>query len=1236
MIVVDALDEADPSRDRGHFELPIMPRQWPAHVYVIATARANPGRVPTYLRYWARREEATRVDLSPYLPPEAVRDLVAESPEPALQARAQDDAFIRRLRQVTGGYPLYLTHLLDELERTVGSEEDAGGGSTSVDLLSSVPDSFAAYVRDRLNLDGLSETLYDDGQAAKLLDLLAVAEGALATRDLLSEDLTGYASSRQLEGLPWRVTRWLSIRQDEGEAQNGSRLYAFAHPKIAEVYRDESAGGGVGAQKMLAKYGLRWAETGSRYALRHTARHLRQIGDHDGLYDLLRDEDFWCAQVEAFGGYDATYQAFREGIGAYVNRDGETPEDDARLCRLALDAGLVAQEAQKSATEAFRWAEEGRMADALQRIEVLDEKRYFLAALRLLWIEADRQAARPGPERSMELALRVLSAVEARIKPGTQTIDWSDFASRGFMTWWTGHMLGAMPELCISRMVVRSSEMKQIAQSLTEQIGKKEGPIENSLSQLVLEVTRQIDYDRERADALLDIAQALIAAGDEAQAQAVFQEALDVAGKINYDGVRVSMLSRIAGALAAAGDMRWALEVTNTVDDGWHAKILAGIAGALAAAGDEEQAQAVLDKALEVADTIDDEVRAGALSMIAETLATTGAKEQALKAADMIDHDRVRAETLSRIAGALATARAGGQTHFVSEKAPRVADATDDRWRPETLSRIAGDLAAAGDEEQAQAVFEQALEVADVIDNSEMRAGALSEIAGDLATAGDMEQQAQAVFQEALEVADVIDNSEMRAGALSKIARGFAAAGDMEQALKIADMIDDDRVRTGPLSKIARGFAAAGAKEQALKTADMIDHDDVRVWALFKIAETFATSGDMKQALEVVDTIDDEVRAGALSMIAETFATTGATEQALKTADMIDDDRVRAETLSRIAGDLAAAGDEEQAQAVFDQALKTADMIDDDRVRAETLSEIAGDLATAGDMEQQAQAVFQEALEVAYVIDNSEMRAGALSEIARDLATAGDMEQQAQAVFREALEVAITIGYPKTRAWALSKIAVNLTAAGAKERALKIADIIDDDEVRSRALSKIAAGFATAGDMERALKIADMIDDDEVRSRALSKIAAGFAAAGDEEQAQAVFEQALEVADTVDEGEMRAEVLSKIAEAFAAAEEVEMATNQFSKFELSRDAWVQYLSDWRTALLHYERTTRSPHLRKSLRKSFTLYPFDLEVSFSGIYTLVQAHVQAGTMEYARAIVRQCPELGLDILLQGFE
>lgn len=107
---------------------------------------------------------------------------------------------------------------------------------------------------------------------------------------------------------------------------------------------------------------------------------------------------------------------------------------------------------------------------------------------------------------------------------------------------------------------------------------------------------------------------------------------------------------------------------------------------------------------------------------------------------------------------------------------------------------------------------------------------------------------------------------------------------------------------------------------------------------------------------------------------------------------------------------------------------------------------------------------------------------------------------------------------------------------------------------------------------------------------------------GDSEQARSIFEKARERITTISHAGKRARAVSHIA-LHLAASKVVVTTDEISEFVLSRDEWSDYLSTWREAVLHHERT---PIPR--LRKSFKLYLFDLEVSFIGIYTLVQAHV----------------------------
>ena len=103
--------------------------------------------------------------------------------------------------------------------------------------------------------------------------------------------------------------------------------------------------------------------------------------------------------------------------------------------------------------------------------------------------------------------------------------------------------------------------------------------------------------------------------------------------------------------------------------------------------------------------------------------------------------------------------------------------------------------------------------------------------------------------------------------------------------------------------------------------------------------------------------------------------------------------------------------------------------------------------------------------------------------------------------------------------------------------------------------------------------------------------------------------------------------MEEIAEKQAEDDQADAFADHLPTLELLHSGWTDFLSTWREALLEHEEDPRT-----LLRQSLTLYPFDAEAAAEGAYSLVQAHVQAGAMDLAEAIARECPELDLDVLV----
>jgi hypothetical protein len=227
----------------------------------------------------------------------------------------------------------------------------------------------------------------------------------------------------------------------------------------------------------------------------------------------------------------------------------------------------------------------------------------------------------------------------------------------------------------------------------------------------------------------------------------------------------------------------------------------------------------------------------------------------------------------------------------------------------------------------------------------------------------------------------------------------------------------------------------------------------------------------------------------------------------------------QAEALARMAGSLAGAGLQQQAEVVAGQAEAVARSITSPREQADALALVAGVLADAG-LHQQAEAV-------ARSITSPGNQAWALAAVAEALAGAG-LHQQAEALAR-------SITSPDGQAWALARVAGALAGAGLHQQAEAVARSITTPGVQADALAQVAEALAGAGLHQQAEAVARSITSPDGQARALAQVAWALAGAGLHQQAEAVAGQAEAVARSITSPGEQAWALARVAEALAGA-----------------------------------------------------------------------------------------------------
>ncbi|WP_022836932.1 ATP-binding protein [Salisaeta longa] len=1169
------------------------------------------------------------------------------------------EAYVEAVAERSEGNPLYLKLLVEALFQ----------GEMTVGDVSALPSEMGTMYRTAVRRVTDGGTNQD---AVDLLHLLAAAKAPLPP-DALGEllginsmraDAAVHATKELLREAPPETLYPTS----EDAPEEAVQLF---HDSLREWLQEAHAAGCQAMRDHLAKMTAEWDkrqnETARRYALRYGAVHQRTAERPDALWKLLSDPTYRNAQVNAFKQYDATYDAMQHGLDVYATQNGATPESDVRLARLTLDAGIVSQEAQEDVTQAFRWAEAGRMNDALQRIEVLGEEKYFLAILRLLWIEADRQAKRPEAEQVSEKAIDVLDALDDRIPSGTEAINWSKFAHPDFITWWVERVLATFPDLGISGILSRTDDyscgkvVKQICEKIINDSNHKRKLNNNFIDSILLNIKYYV-YVLGLINFLLYIIQniknklvycksasiialSLFKIGYKKESQLFFEDAYTITQTIEDSKARDESFESLSSALAKAGQLDTVSAIIKMIDSDWMSAIAHGnLAFAQAKEGNIDEAYATTQE---------------------------------------IEGEIGYAIALSKLATGLAKGRYEQQSRSTFEKARTAASTiVSDEVRTIELSNLASDLAEAGYTRQSQLVFDQIHLTVRAIRSNEERARTLTRLATILSEAGHIER-AKSVLEEAGATLLMMRSNWMSTNVIEGIAYAQVKARRLGEALNTARAIKRECARSKVLTALAGALVHENHEQaqvifvEALSTSKEIKRDWMRAEVLAALIENLVEAGDYEHAQSVLDNArttakiieSDSYLATALGKLATALAKAGLFDEARSTAKSIQDDLTRARVLAVLAEALVEAEDHEHAQSVFDETLTTANTIEDDLTRARVLVVLAKTFVEAGDHEH-AQAVFNEALTTAKAVKHNWMRAKMLVVLAGAVVQVGD-DAHAQSVLDEALSTVNSFEDSLTRTRVLAVLAEALVEAGDDEHAQSVLDkarttakIIESESYPDTALGKLATALAKAGLFDEARSTAKSIQDDLTRAEALSDISTARIKTGDDKQARLVLNEAQATVQTIRTSQRRAKALEALATAFAKAGYAEQAVvvtmsiadlsgradtiqsvvNQnfqsgspetlathLPTLDLTKDGWTNVLHSWREGLLEHVADPRS-----LLRESLTLYPFDQKSAVEGVYALVQGHVQADDLDTAGAIAAACPELQLDVLVTESE
>ncbi|MEY5015402.1 MAG: hypothetical protein RIS92_1760, partial [Verrucomicrobiota bacterium] len=424
LLVLDALNQIEDAADRSLWWLPSV---LPPGVRLIASTLPGPAEETLRKRGWMCPENV--VEVTPLSIAER-REIIARYL--SRFAKQIEEPVVRRLSEAPQtSNALFLKVVLDELRSRASHEalssmvERMLEARDPVELFTQVFKGLEEFDRDRPNL--VRETL----------GYLHEARRGLTESELLQ--LLSDHPDPATNPLPHRIWAPVYLALEESLVNRNGRL-GFFHDYLREAVEREYLDEESERIRIHARFGevalawqtQRFSPSLRTYGLAFGAYHLRKEGDHEKLWSLLQKDAYRAAQKAEFNRVDEAVEALREGVERYAQRNGATGEDDTRLCWLTLRCGAVAREARTQLGEVFEAFRTGhsesmeRVDTALERLSILEDRRFVDACLLLLYLECERPEGKTsaGFEARCDRVVKKLAARAAALPSPAQCPRW--------------------------------------------------------------------------------------------------------------------------------------------------------------------------------------------------------------------------------------------------------------------------------------------------------------------------------------------------------------------------------------------------------------------------------------------------------------------------------------------------------------------------------------------------------------------------------------------------------------------------------------------------------------------------------------------------------------------------------------------------------------------------------------------------------------------------------------------
>jgi tetratricopeptide (TPR) repeat protein len=420
-------------------------------------------------------------------------------------------------------------------------------------------------------------------------------------------------------------------------------------------------------------------------------------------------------------------------------------------------------------------------------------------------------------------------------------------------------------------------------------------------------------------------------------------------------------IRNMAESLAKSGYFDEAIKMANTIDTHHKAMALLGITKELAKTGN-------IDRAMSIAKEIDREWQKNeAFEHIVEVLAGQGEIDRALEISDLIEKQINEPKSRALRSISLELLKTGN-----IDEALTVANSMNDWYiKFQSLSEIAKKQFNLGQYRTAENLFKSLIDLIDSVeidtsinktyyeDIIKDKIKALNGIALELSKLG-YGEWSEKIFAKALGTTDIMENRDKKDSFLRYAALGLLTAGNFERAMDIVNNMGpmyrfitlSDMSIT--LSKMDNDDLSEKIFNQALNVAEILKEDEEEIVPFLFVAKGLAMSEQFEKSLQVANKLKDRINMDtSYSWVTQGLAEKGQFEKAIQIAELINNEKVKADSLLDVLGEMTKQVNYTGFEDVFSRLLESINYFENDEERIRLFRSISHQLLNLPCEEQQ-------------------------------------------------------------------------------------------------------------------------------------------------------------------------------------------------------------------------------------------------------------------------------------------